>query len=81
MSKYSPLTTFLENQSQSIFSITFSEIEQILGFELPKSAGKYPAWWSNNEQNSRHSNSWIHAGWNTEDVSFSKETVWFRRVN
>lgn len=47
MSKYDPLNRFLSQQSTDRITLTFSEIEAILGFTLPASAHRHTAWWSN----------------------------------
>ena len=45
MSKYAPLTDRLNQHQGDRWRARFSEIEQVLGFQLPKSARQYPAWW------------------------------------
>tara|TARA_B110000014_G_C19878273_1_gene454592 strand:+ start:478 stop:618 length:141 start_codon:yes stop_codon:yes gene_type:complete len=44
MTKYEPLTHYLEQQSGSV-TMTYSEIEKILGQQLPPSASEYQEWW------------------------------------
>lgn len=58
--------------------LNFTEIEEVLGFALPKSARMYPAWWGNQE-NSSQSNAWQEAGWRTEQVDVSSNKVTFRK--
>lgn len=44
--KYFKLLEYLKHKQDEIrLTITFSEIEEILNFELPSSAKKYNAWW------------------------------------
>ena len=38
MSKYDPLRDYLKKQTRDDFVLTFEEIEDILGFALPRSA-------------------------------------------
>lgn len=45
MSKYDPLADWLNKQDKSIITLTFTEMEKILGFPLCKSAHTYSAWW------------------------------------
>jgi hypothetical protein len=45
-SKYDPLRDFLRTKSRGEFTLSFAEIERILGGSLPKSAAT-PQWWSN----------------------------------
>ena len=46
---YEEFANYLDNVSEDSFSITFEEIEEIIGEKLPDSALQYPAWWSNND--------------------------------
>ena len=45
-SKYEPLAEFLRQKSTP-FTATFDEIEEALGFSLPKSAVRHLSWWAN----------------------------------
>lgn len=45
MSKYDPLADWLNKQNMSVITLTFTEIEEILGFPLCKSAHTYSVWW------------------------------------
>ena len=60
--------------------MSFSEVERVLGFGLPRSARNYNAWWGNNLYRSRHSWAWLEAGWETRDLDIDGESVWFVRV-
>ena len=69
MGKYSPLGDYLRQQKSSRIRMTFEEIENIVGFKLPKSQ-RYPAWWSNNPSNNMMTEEWLNAGFETEAVLF-----------
>lgn len=47
MRKYRPLGDYLVKQHEVTVSLTFQQIEQILGFALPPSAYGHRAWWAN----------------------------------
>jgi len=79
MSKYEALPQFLGQVHRSSHRMSFSEIEGVLGFRLPKSAYKHEAWWSNNETGHSHARAWLKFGWRTEAVDLSKRQVTFRR--
>ena len=79
MSKYHPLFLDLKARKEDEWNPSFQQVEAILGFALPRSARKYPAWWSNNKQRSRHSKAWLSAGWRTENLSLTAETITFNR--
>ena len=81
MTKYEPLRTFLENRTESTWQATFSEVEKIVGFELPESAFIHQAWWANEVTPKGHhvQNVWISAGWETEQVDQIRNRLTFRR--
>jgi hypothetical protein len=65
MSKYDPLTRWLNTLPPTSVLATFTQIEHLLGFRLPASARKYQAWWANETNpctRHRHALSWLNAG-------------------
>ena len=44
VNKYEPLRDYLKNETRIDFVLTFEEIEEILGFALPRSAQR-AEWW------------------------------------
>ncbi len=62
--KYDPLRTYLARQSENRVSLTFKDIEAVLGATLPEPAYTSPGWWTNQEDqsNSPQSNAWLSAG-------------------
>lgn len=80
MSKYSKLTQSLGEQHGQEWCPNFRELEKILGFALPPAARRHRAWWSNNDSNNVMTRAWLDAGWKTEQVDMSRETLVFRRV-
>ncbi len=67
--KYRPLYVHLSQRSEKDIFMTFYEVQEILGFNLPTSAWKYHAFWANNENGQHHHcKSWIDAGYKTVDV-------------
>lgn len=83
MSKYDPLYRFLQDIQVNVGekTITFSEMERILGFKLPKSAYVYRQWWANSTspQQHPHAQSWLAAGWTVDTVNQQDKWVRFRR--
>lgn len=71
-SNYDSLYSYFSKRTEEVVSLTFEEIEKILGFELPPSAYKYPAWWSNASKGDHsHSHSWQDAGYKAKGYSSS----------
>ena len=78
MSKYQPLTHYLEERRATELPMTFAEIERVLGTALPASK-RHPAWWSNNPANNVMTRAWLKAGYVTERVDITGERLVFRR--
>lgn len=78
MSKYTLLKKHLSSQSSNFLEMSFDSIEKILEFELPVSARKYQAWWSNGGHS--QSQAWTDAGWKAQGVDLNLETVRFIKV-
>ncbi len=77
--KYEPLETFLRAQTADAVPLTFSEVERILQAELPPSARKHPAWWSNNSTGHVNALAWLGAGFKAEQLDLSAGKLVFRR--
>jgi hypothetical protein len=77
MSKYDPLAHFLKGARKASVTLAMSEIEDILGENLPQSARRYPAWWSNNEKSHVQAAAWLHAGYKTRDVDIAAGKLTF----
>ncbi len=78
--KYDPLHYFLRKFPGTEWSARYQEIEKVLGFDLPRSARQYSAWWSNERQGSHtHARSWLDAGFKTSHVNITAESVLFSK--
>jgi hypothetical protein len=80
MTKYAPLSEFLNHQPLDEIRLGFGEVEKILGAPLPRSAYEHQAWWANNPEGHSHSRAWHDAGWKTENLNIAGRAVSFRRV-
>ena len=70
MSKYAPLAEYLGKQETGRVTLTFGQVEEILGAQLPASARCYRPWWGN-EIAGQHvqARAWLDVGWRLESVS------------
>jgi len=80
VSKYDPLENYLKQTDDEDVPMGFSEIEHVLGFELPPSSRRQRAWWSNNTSNNVMTRAWIDAGFETAEVDMAAEKLTFKRV-
>ena len=71
--KGGPLTTWLAAAS-SPATLSFSDIERILGSPLPASARKHRAWWANSPSRTVP-RQWLTAGWRAEEVEMASEQI------
>lgn len=77
MSKYESLEEFLKYKVQ--ITLTYAEIEEIIGSELPPSASTDRTWWANTEHISRvQAHAWLNAGWKIHHVDLGKSVIFIR---
>jgi hypothetical protein len=78
--KYDNLRVYLEVEcaGRAEVQLEFSEIEQLIGEELPRSASVHRSWWENDPNGHVQSRSWMSAGWAVERVDFENKAVLFK---
>ncbi|MFP3637427.1 HNH endonuclease [Paraburkholderia sp. SIMBA_054] len=83
MSKYRPLGDYLKAVTVNEISLTFGEIEGLLGQLLPPSARRHDAWWENSgpgDKSHVHARVWMDAGWRKFRADRQAGVVVFRRA-
>jgi len=78
MSKYQPLSERLSGHSEPEWRASFAEVEDVLGFALPKSARGGAGWWANSGERP-HVRAWTGVGWEVAEVDPEREAVVFRK--
>ncbi len=77
-SKYDPLYDHLVEHPETVVSLSFAEIERILGFALPASARRYQAWWANEREGTHsHARSWLEASYESQAVDLNAQSLRF----
>jgi hypothetical protein len=79
MSKYNPLSARLAGHAGPEWRASFAELEEVLGFPLPKSARTGKAWWKNDAR-APHASAWTTGGWEALDVDQAAGLVTFRKI-
>ena len=81
--KYQRLYQYLTGLQAQEWRTSFSEVESVIGFELPPSARLHRPWWGNQRGGSGHSHAlaWSVAGWETAEVDMETERLLFRRTD
>ncbi|MBD2459437.1 helix-turn-helix domain-containing protein [Oscillatoria sp. FACHB-1407] len=77
--KYEPLLNYLRRSDRPEITLTFTEIETIIGDELPTSARRQKAWWSNRTKGALQASAWMMAGYLVEAIDVAHESVTFRK--
>lgn len=77
--KYAPLTAWLTTRDEPQLTVSFGEIERVLGFPLPASCRKHPAHWSGT-RSSAVARALAAAGWKASRPDFNAETVVLTRT-
>ncbi len=80
--RYAPLADWLQSQPgrNDNMPLTFNQIEEIIGSDLPPSAREHRAWWANDSVGHTHSQLWLDAGWRTTYVNLSEGRITFSRI-
>ena len=77
--KYDPLKAHLQDSGADAVPLTFEAIERIIHASLPPSARVHPEWWANTATGHVNAQAWLAAGYRTERLDLTEETVVFRR--
>ena len=77
--KYRPLFNYLQQCNEAEVRLSFAAIESLLGRQLPKSARKNRAWWSNRSSGALQSAAWMKAGFHVEEIDLTREHVVLRK--
>ncbi len=79
MSKYDPLSARLAGHAGPGWRASFAELEEVLGFPLPKTARTGKTWWKN-DLAAPHARAWTASGWEVVDVDQATGLVTFRKI-
>ena len=82
-SAFSRLGSYLAAQGHAgtgCLTLTFGELEAILGRPLPAVARTGRRWWTNNSGSSQADYGWLAAGWQVDTVDRGRQTVTFRKA-
>ena len=83
MSKYEPLGLYLSNNGMNSISLTFTEIEDILGFTLPDYLYIHEAgWYGTAEGSPTHVQKkvWCSYGYQVDTIDIHAQKVVFKKV-
>ena len=76
--RYAPLATYLQETADDVLTMTFGQVESVLGRDLPASARNHRAWWANGGHT--QADAWLGVGHRVDAVDLGQEWVRFRRA-
>ena len=81
VSKYEGLAGHLKFRGAftGLVKLSFARIDGLIGSNLPMSAYRDEAWWSNSPS-SVHAKAWLDAGWEVQEVNLNEGYVVFKKV-
>jgi hypothetical protein len=77
-SSYAPIGTHLSDVKGPEATLSFDQIEKIIGRDLPASAHRHRAWWANTDTHSQ-ALTWLSAGWKVDAADLDSKHVTFVR--
>ncbi|MEM9214269.1 MAG: helix-turn-helix domain-containing protein [Cyanobacteria bacterium P01_F01_bin.150] len=79
-SKYHPLFKHLQHCKDAEITLSFAEIEALIGDTLPASARVRRNWWSNRDSTSAlQAKAWIHAEYHVKTTNLEEQQVTFQQ--
>ncbi|WP_420913224.1 DUF7662 domain-containing protein, partial [Indiicoccus explosivorum] len=76
--KYLSLADYFRSASSSRIVLSFQEIEQIIGHQLPNAAYLNKSWWKKTKPPARHFYAWTNAGYAVENVDSAGNVTFIR---
>ncbi|AQQ52088.1 GNAT family N-acetyltransferase [Planococcus lenghuensis] len=76
--KYLSLAAYFRNAVNNRIILTFQEIEQIIGHQLPNAAYLNKSWWKKTKPPAKHFHAWTRAGYAVEDVEPGGRVIFVR---
>jgi DNA-binding transcriptional regulator YiaG len=77
--KYYPLYRYLTESQLDQLTLTFTDIESILGQPLPPTARESRAWWSNRKDGTVQAAGWMEAGYLVDEIDLETGQITFRK--
>lgn len=77
--KYIPLANYFLKSTNTTITLDFTEIEKIMGHDLPHSAYLNQSWWKKKKAPAKHFQAWTNAGYAVQQVE-SNRYVTFERI-
>jgi hypothetical protein len=79
-SRYQDLADWLTAQPGSLVTLTFTEVEAIVGARLPATARLERGWWTSLDDRHQYVQRWRARGWEVRTFDRRRRTVTFTRA-
>lgn len=77
--RYYALKLYLQKITADKVTLTFAQIEKIVGFKLPLSSKKYPSWWSHKSSQNAICDAWTSEGFVKQQLDIVGEKLYLHR--
>ena len=78
--KYIPLADYFSSATNATITLTFIEVEQIMGQQLPNAAYLNQSWWKKTKPPAKHFHAWLDAGYYVKEIEPNRYVV-FERID
>ncbi|MUH00234.1 helix-turn-helix domain-containing protein [Scytonema sp. UIC 10036] len=78
-SKYQPLFEYLHSSDRTEVTLSFAEIEALMGDSLPETARTQRRWWGNRSKGALQASAWMNAGYIVGEIDLEQERITFRK--
>ena len=79
--KYAPLAQHLRMVDAAKVTMTFADIEVLIGASLPPSAHNHAEWWAARTPRRSQDFAWLGVGWEVDKADRDRKLVTFRKIN
>lgn len=78
--KYTGIARHLIRNESDSTTLSFADVERLIGASLPDSARRHRAWWGNDRKSHSQASGWLGVGWQVKSAHLPEERVVFQRM-
>lgn len=79
--KYISLSQYFSNADCTKIVLTFNEIEQIMGHQLPNAAYLNKSWWKKTKAPAKHFRAWANAGYTVQEIENGRSVTFVKATS
>ena len=78
---YTILGRYLNISKEKVVTLSFEDIEVLIGEVLPDSAYFHRAWWGNNNKGHSQAGAWLDVGWRIQSVDLGNKVIFIKTTD